>query len=47
MPPAVDGIKIFENDNQASKHFYVYHYNFQQLADDSNILWPSHYYQKF
>ena len=35
-PPDVNGIKIFDKDDQAAKHcFYC------------NVLWPGHLYQKF
>ena len=35
-PPDVDGIKFFDKDDQATKH-YFYH----------NVLRPGHLYQKF
>ena len=35
-PPDVDGIKVFDKDDQATKHlFYL------------NVLQPGHLYQKF
>ena len=44
-PPAVDGIKSFDNDDQAAKHYCC---NITlQLAGSSNVLWPGHHYQKF
>ena len=38
-PPAVDEIKIFDNDDQAAKHYFI-------VAGNSNVLWPGHHYQK-
>ena len=37
-PSALDGIKIFDNDDQAAKNI---------TAGNSNVLWPGHHYQKF
>ena len=42
-PSAVDGIKIFDNNDQAAKHYQLQ----SIVADNSNVLWASHYYQKF
>ena len=39
-PPAADGIKIFDNDDQATKHYCCL------LACNSNVLRPGHHYQK-
>ena len=36
-PSDIDGIKIFDNDDQAAKHSSLY----------LNVLWPSNLYQKF
>ena len=41
-PPAVYGIKIFDNDDQATKH-----YREVIVAGNSNVLRPGHYHQKF
>ena len=35
-PPEVDGIKIFDKDDQAAKHY-----------DENSVLQPGHLYQKF
>ena len=35
-PPAVDEIKIFDNDDNAAKH-----------SEKNNVLRPCHHYQKF
>ena len=35
-PPDVDGIKIFDKDDQVAKHY-----------DKNSVLWPGHLYQKF
>ena len=35
-PSDVDGIKIFDKDDQAAKHY-----------DKNNVLQPGHLYQKF
>ena len=37
MPPDVDGIKIFDKDDQATKH----------CSFTLNVLRPGHLYQKF
>ena len=42
-PPAIDGNKSFDNDDQATKHYCC----LPQLTGNSNVLWPGHHYQKF
>ena len=44
-PPTVDEIKIFDNDDQATK--YNCYLLEVILAGHNSILWPGHYYQKF
>ena len=37
MSPDVDGIKRFDKDDQAAKHFFILMFG----------MWPGHLYQKF
>ena len=39
-PPDVDGIKIFDKDDQAAKHW-------SSLSNTDHVLQPGHLYQKF
>ena len=36
-PPDVDGVKVFDKDDQAAKH----------KDEKNNVLWPGHLDQKF
>ena len=42
-PLAVTGIKLLDNDDQATKHYCC----LPTVAGSSNVLWPGHCYQKF
>ena len=44
---AVDGFKIFDNDEEAAKHYCVLATVKVILAGNSIVLWSGHHYQKF
>ena len=39
-------LEIFDNDDQAAKHYCRLHLLEVIVAGNSNVLWPSHYYEK-
>ena len=47
-PPAVDGIKSFDNDDKAAKHYCCLPTGkLRIVAGNSNVLQPGHHYQNF